>query len=415
MTPNGWKGSRLGDVLERVVGGGTPDRNKSEYWGGEIPWASVKDLRSPVMDATQESITAAGVASSATRVVPAGTLVVGVRMAPGRAVRFRRDVAINQDLKALFLKSDLVDADFLHQWFHSRQPDFEAQATGSTVKGIRVETLVGADLLVPPLAEQRKIAAILSSVDDAIEATQKVIDQVQIVKTAMMAELLTRGLPGRHTKFKMTEIGEIPEEWEVARIVDVADVDYGISAAVSKNTNPSIGWPIITGANLTLGGELDLSEVVYHPRPKSPQHLLKAGDLLLNWRSGSSAHVGKTALFDRDGDFTYASFVLRIRSRGRLVPRFGHALLNFMRAKDYFSRDLSQQVNFKMNAAVFRDVLIRVPPLEEQESIATACCNLDASARSNRAAVEQLREIKGALMSVLLTGEVRVKPDEEAA
>ena len=60
-----------------------------------------------------------------------------------------------------------------------------------------------------PLPEQRKIAAILSSVDDAIEKTQAVIDQVQVVKRGLMQELLTRGLPGRHTRFKQTEIGEI--------------------------------------------------------------------------------------------------------------------------------------------------------------------------------------------------------------
>ena len=268
---------------------------------------------------------------------------------------------------------------------------------------------------VPPLGEQRRIASILSTVDEAIVAAQTVIDQLQVVKKAMMMELFSRGLPGRHTHFKQTEIGTVPEDWEVVRIADVADVDYGISAAVSKNTNPSIGWPIITGANLTLGGGLDLSEVVYHPPPKSPQHLLRPGDLLLNWRSGSAAHVGKTAFFDRPENHTYASFVLRIRSRGRLVPRFGHALLNFMREQEYFSRDLSQQVNFKMNAAVFRDVLIRLPGVAEQRAIADACTTVDGSIASNRETMTQRARLKSALMSVLLTGEVRVKPEEEAA
>ncbi len=66
---------------------------------------------------------------------------------------------------------------------------------------------------LPVLPGQRKIAAILSSVDGAIEKTQAVIEQVQVVKRGLMQELLTRGLPGRHTQFKQTEIGEIPEVW----------------------------------------------------------------------------------------------------------------------------------------------------------------------------------------------------------
>ena len=61
---------------------------------------------------------------------------------------------------------------------------------------------------LPPPSQQRRIAAILCSVDDAIEKTQAVIDQVQVVKRGLMQELLTRGLPGRHTRFKQTEIGK---------------------------------------------------------------------------------------------------------------------------------------------------------------------------------------------------------------
>ena len=80
--------------------------------------------------------------------------------------------------------------------------------------------------------EQRKIAAILSSVDDAIEKTEAVIDQVQVVKRGLMQELLTRGLPGRHTRFKRTEIGEIPAEWGTeplcALVQDGTSITYGI-------------------------------------------------------------------------------------------------------------------------------------------------------------------------------------------
>ena len=73
------------------------------------------------------------------------------------------------------------------------------------------------EIPLPRIPEQHKIAAILSSVDDAIEKTQAVIDQVQVVKRGLMQELLTRGLPGRHTRFKQTEIGEIPESWDRSR------------------------------------------------------------------------------------------------------------------------------------------------------------------------------------------------------
>ena len=74
-------------------------------------------------------------------------------------------------------------------------------------------------LLLPPLPEQTKIAAILSSVDEAIAATQSVIDQTRKVKQGLLQDLLTRGIG--HTRFKQTEIGEIPEAWEVKRLDSV--------------------------------------------------------------------------------------------------------------------------------------------------------------------------------------------------
>ena len=288
-------------------------------------------------------------------------------------------------------------------------------ANGITRFGLRAGDIERIAIPHPTLPEQRKIAAILSSVDDAIEKTQAVIDQVQVVKRGLMQQLLTRGLPGRHTRFKQTKIGEIPEGWAIVRIVDVADVDYGISAAVSANTDPDIGWPILTGANLTLEGQINLSKLVYHKPPSKERFYLRKNDLLLNWRSGSPKHVGKTALFDLDGNYTYASFVLRIRSRGKLVPGFGHVLLNFMRDAEFFSKDLSQQVNFKMNAAVFREVLIRLPSVDEQAEIALTVARIDSRLAGEAELLAGLQSVRSALMSVLLTGELRVTPDTEAA
>ncbi|MDZ7778956.1 MAG: restriction endonuclease subunit S [Gemmatimonadota bacterium] len=89
----------------------------------------------------------------------------------------------------------------------------------------RLEDLMGERLLLPPLPEQRKIAAILSSVDDAIAATRKVIEQTERVKQGLLQTLMTRGIG--HTRFKQTEIGEIPEEWEVVTLEDVCEVRTG--------------------------------------------------------------------------------------------------------------------------------------------------------------------------------------------
>ena len=116
---------------------------------------------------------------------------------------------------------------------------------------------------VPPLSEQDKIAAILSSVDDAIEKTQAVIDQVQVVKQGLMQELLTRGLPGRHTRFKQTEMGKIPEDWPLVRIEQVGVVEAGRQRSPKAQGKPR---PYLRVANV-YDGYIDTTSCLRLPGP----------------------------------------------------------------------------------------------------------------------------------------------------
>ena len=409
MTPEGWRRVHLSEVADRRTEKAVPAETDTR------PYVALEHLAqgNPALLGWSE----ASAAGSAKTVFRKGDVLFGkLRPYLRKAAPAPFDGLCSTDILALFSRNalDMRYLTQIAQW-HPLQQHAVATSSGTKMPRTSWPQLGVFSFALPPHREQRKIAAILSSLDDAIEKTQAVIDQVQVVKRGLMQDLLTRGLPGRHTRFKQTEIGKIPEEWAIVRIIDVADVDYGISAAVSANKDPGIGWPILTGANLTLDGQIDLFKLVYHEPPSKERFYLRKNDLLLNWRSGSPKHVGKTALFDLEGNYTYASFVLRIRSRGKLVPGFGHVLLNFMRNAEFFSKDLSQQVNFKMNAAVFREILIRLPPVDEQEKIALTAARFDSRLASEAQLLAALQNVKAALMSVLLTGELRVTPDTEVA
>lgn len=97
---------------------------------------------------------------------------------------------------------------------------------------------------------------------------------------------------------------------------------------------------------------------------------------MFNWRSGSPEHIGKTAIFNLNGNFTYASFILRIRCGDNLDNEYAFHLLNYLRKIEYFSKNIAQQVNFKINASVFREIQIPVPPIEEQIDIKNHLNNL---------------------------------------
>ena len=124
-------------------------------------------------------------------------------------------------------------------------------ANGITRFGLRAGDIERVSILLPSPPEQRKIAAILSSVDGAIEKTQAVIDHVQVVKRGLMQELLTRGLPGRHTRFKQTEIGEIPAKWKVVHLQELCS--HIVDCLHRTPPYADEGYPAIRTSDLVAG------------------------------------------------------------------------------------------------------------------------------------------------------------------
>ena len=185
-----WEAKRFGDVVERIVGGGTPSRSNPAYWGGEIPWMTVKDFANFDPYRAQETITEEGLKHSASHLIPKGIIIMSTRMALGKAVIYEVDVSINQDLKAIFPKRDM-DSRFLYFWFEHHAEMIESLGSGSTVKGISLQDLRRVKFLKAPLKEQRAIAAVLSDMDAEIGALEGRREKTRRIKQAMMQELLT--------------------------------------------------------------------------------------------------------------------------------------------------------------------------------------------------------------------------------
>lgn len=230
-------------------------------------------------------------------------------------------------------------------------------------------SLADFDFSLPPRDEQQRTLEVLLAIEDELNALEMARQVGSETEKVILAHAIRGAFHSNGKAVKKTRFGPVPADWSVIPISHIADVAYGISESVASNKDPSIGWPILTGANITLDGTLDFSKAVYIAEPKKQSFILRKGDLLLNWRSGSEEHVGKTAIFDKDESHTYASFILRIRPDERMNRRFLWRLLNHMREFRLFGSSTSQQVNFKMNAAMFRDVEVVCPPRALQDEI----------------------------------------------
>lgn len=160
-----WPMVKLGELVS-IKGGGTPSKKIEAYWDGDIPWASVKDFKHRVLKSTVDSISQLGVDKSATNIIPAGTILIPSRMALGKVAINSVDMAINQDLKALFIiDKTIVDRNYLSRFLESKASYIESEGKGATVKGITLDFLIDLDIPLPPLEEQKRIAAILDKAD----------------------------------------------------------------------------------------------------------------------------------------------------------------------------------------------------------------------------------------------------------
>ncbi len=279
----------------------------------------------------------------------------------------------------------------------------------TSIAHLGVSRFANIEMAVPTLPEQRGIAAILSAVDAAVEATQAVIDQLQIIKKAMMNELLTLGVPGRHTRFKSCVLGPIPATWSLARLEDVTE---RVRTTVEVNSDKfyrEIGVRShakgIFHKAAVLGKELGAKRVF----SIEPDCLVV--NIVFAWEGAVAATSRSEA-----GMIASHRFPL-------LRPRKGLVSLHYLRLLLQSQRGIEllgsispggAGRNRTLNQGAFLRLELPLPPLEEQESVAEAIMSIEARLAAESEKHLGNRALKSALMSALLTGEIRVTPDEAA-
>lgn len=416
MTPDGWRTRRLGEISEILIGG-TPARNNPAYWdvdkSGQNRWAAISDLKGRFLSDTAEYITDLGVQKSNVKLIPSGTPLMSFKLSIGRTALTKTALFTNEAIAA-FLPRESFDPAFL-AYALPRAAENSAEAD-QAVKGktLNKAKLTELELLLPPFPEQKKIAAILSSVDEAIEATQAVVDQLQVVKKAMMGELLTKGIPGRHSRFKKTEIGEVPEGWVIAPLADLCLDRARYGANVPKRPFEANGLRYVRITDITSNGELSPDDVVGISEEDGAPYRLSEGDILF---ARSGATVGKTYVYRRsDGPCAHAGYLIRFRpDPARLDVRFMGQVVQSERYWIWVKEAQRAQAQPNINAQEFGSLLVPVPSLDEQMAIIDVLGACDERRICESAQLEGLRELKAALLSVLLTGEVRVRVEGEEA
>ncbi|WP_132055367.1 restriction endonuclease subunit S [Pseudocnuella soli] len=167
----------LGEVCD-IIGGGTPSKSNASYYTGDIPWATVRDMKEDLLDKTEFRISKEAVKGSSTNVIPKSSIVIATRVGLGKVCILANDTAINQDLKALIPKNaKQVDGRFLYYWLKSIANFLVSSGTGMTVHGIKVDFVKSLKIPLPELPEQQRIVALLDECFAAIAKTKANAEQ----------------------------------------------------------------------------------------------------------------------------------------------------------------------------------------------------------------------------------------------
>jgi type I restriction enzyme, S subunit len=195
---NNWKTRELGQVCN-IVGGGTPSKNNSAFYDGDIPWATVRDMRKPILSRTEFCITQEAVQSSSTNIIPADNVIIATRVGLGKVCLINQDTAINQDLRGIIPKSKELDVNYLFRWLQSVSRKIEDEGTGATVKGVKLPFIKSLSIPLPPLSEQVIIVEQLNDLDHGTQRLQSIYQQKLTALAELKQSLLQKAFSGELT------------------------------------------------------------------------------------------------------------------------------------------------------------------------------------------------------------------------
>lgn len=469
---NGWKEYKIKEI-GTVVGGGTPKTSIPEYWGGNIPWISPKDLSnhtSMYISHGERNITELGLEKSSTKLLPAKTLLISSRAPIGYMAIALNEICTNQGFKSIVPKTDVVEPKFLYYLMKTKVDFLKSIGTGTTFAEISGNMLKNVDVTLPPLVEQKRIAEILGSLDDKIELNRRMNETLEEMAQAIFkswfvdfepvkakikalekggtqedAEIAAmQAISGKTEKelaqlknndpesyeqlahtaslfpsaLQDSELGEIPEGWEVGCIGDLTE-------KISKGTTPRksaiakaddcADIPFLKVKDISNQGDIIRSGLNFIPASVSvdtlKRSILKTHDILVS----IAGTIGRVTIVESDlnnSNCNQALAFIRLKNSERYLEYCrlnlrSNAVQNQIKAK------VVQGVQANLSLAALSDLSILSCPEALIDNFNANVRSLFHKSRMSSNESRELRNIRDTILPKLLSGEISVADAEK--
>ena len=409
--PHGYKATALGIIpqewevrplnyLGAICSGGTPDTEVAEYWNGDIAWCTPSDitkLDTKYIESTEVKITAKGLKESSATLLPPRSIVVCTRATIGSAAICNTEIATNQGFKNI-IPNEKANPEWLYYIIIYSKPRLVRIGCGSTFLEVSKKDFSRFKIVVPPLAEQRKIAEVLGVWDEAIEKQARLIEKLALRKRGLMQRLLSAKLrlPGLSEPWQKVKLGEICERVTRKNIEDNQNV-MTISAqrgfvAQTDFFNKSVASETLESYYLVFKDEFCYNKSYSNGYPMGAIKRLSEADkavvtslyICFNVKPETNTNIDYLSYYFDNGGLNRG--LTKIANEGGRA----HGLLN-VTPKDFFG------------------LSFEIPSLKEQTAIAEVLIAADREIELAKEKLERLRRQKRGLMQQLLSGKKRVK------
>ena len=432
--PPEWSINEIADIAE-VVGGSTPSTDNDDYWGGGIPWATPTDitaLSGNTISETADTITEEGLESASTHLLPSYSVLMTSRASIGKCAVNTVEMATNQGFKNLVPEKE-IETWYLYYRMLETANFLNSVGSGSTFDEISKTEVQSVDIPIPPLSEQRKIATVLYTIDQAIEKTDEVIDTYEAAQKGILRESISRGVtengelrPDPDEKpelYSETRWGQIPEAWDTEKVSELVVDDRGVTYGIVKaGDHVPGGVPMIRGENYISGWEplsefFRVSEEIHKEYNRSA---VRSGDILLAVAGANAGAVNIVPEWMPD-EVNISRSTARISvDDSDVIPEFMRYVIEspFLRKQIHaWKKGSAQDV---LNLADVKKFQIPLPSIDEQNRIVSILSNMREGELKERTIKNQYSRLKRGLQQNLLSGTVRTTdtnievPDEIA-
>ncbi len=411
--PEEWEVVRLGEVADFFIGR-TPKRAEKSYWdNGKYSWISIADMKDfGFISKTSEKVSQLAFEKIfKENIVPKGTLIMSFKLTIGRTAILNIDALHNEAIISIYPKGELLK-EFLFYFLPTIDFSnyYDNVVKGKTLNSSKIKNLL---LPLPPLPEQQKIAAVLSAVQEAKEKTEAVIAAAKALKKSMMKHLFTYGpvSPEEVEKvpLKETEIGPVPEDWEVVKLGDTFEFSKKPRNLKIKKDDfvPFIPMEMISETNKSIKSweEKRNSEI-------SSSSFVFRNDIIIA-KITPSFENGKQAILDNlPTDFGYATteiWALHPAKNVKAITYYLHYYLKINSIRKILAGKMEGSTGRqRLPKHVLENLPIPLPPLPTQQKIASILSAIDAKIEAEENKKKALEELFKSLLHNLMNAKIRV-------